>query len=363
MRCKCKNCNNTIFSDEIDWRNPQCPYCNQPPSPEWSGRVINGFQIIGEPGRGNNGIVFWACEVWRERPVALKILEGERAADKSYVERFMAEAKAAARLSHPNIIKAIDAGLSNDGVYYFAMELVDGPTIEEKIESGGALPLSETLRIATRIAFALEYAWSSQQLTHGDIKPGNIIMDPNGEPKLADLGLAKFGNETNQECEELSATPMYAPPEVILWQFDKIGMLSDIYSFGATLYEMFSGTAPFAGRSVEDVLQAQLKENPPELKTILTGFDPEISDFVAAMMSKKCEDRPESHLQVATFMSSKLIYDKELPPGSEELEITVDTGTPSKGSKKFFSNKISKSIIYLAAGALLGIIFLYFWFR
>ncbi|MEG1979761.1 MAG: hypothetical protein RR060_03495, partial [Victivallaceae bacterium] len=127
--------------------------------------------------------------------------------------------------------------------------------------------------------------------------------------------------------------------------------------------EMFSGTAPFAGRSVDDVLQAQLKENPPELKMIIAGFDPAISDFVSAMMAKKCEDRPESHLQVATFMSSKMVYDNPNVPGNEELEIKIDSATSGNDNNNFFSYRLNRSIIYLAAGALLGIIFLYFWFR
>ena len=129
---------------------------------------------------------------------------------------FSGKLRAAASLSHQNIVQAFDAGATHEGIYYFAMELIEGETIEQRIERSGPIPFSETLDTISKIAGALAYAWEKQKLCHGDIKPENIIVNLFGEAKLADLGLAKTIHEEHDK--DMMATPLYAPPEVIKWE-------------------------------------------------------------------------------------------------------------------------------------------------
>ena len=274
------------------------------------GTVIGGFKIILELGRGSNGIVYLARQLSLERDVALKVLTDERSRDEKFVDDFFREARAAAALNHPAIVQGYDAGLTDDGIYFFAMELIDGETVETKIEREGALNFTEVVNIALHIAEALEYAWDRQKLTHGDIKPANIIINRHGEAKLADLGLAKSAYE--ERVVEVMATPMYAPPELIRGDEKQVGVKSDIYSFGITLYHMLAGEPPFNEEDPEKVMDMHLNDKHEPLAEIfkISNFPKDFSDFIDRLIAKEPEKRPDSWGEIVAFLknTSKLKY-------------------------------------------------------
>ena len=155
------------------------------------GEIVAGFKIEEELGRGAMGIVYQARQTNLDREVAIKILSDDSASDEVYVERFFREARAAASLSHPNVVQAYDAGVTDDGIYYFVMEKVTGENLDLVLNNVGPLNIPQALDVFISVANALSYAWTRNQLSHGDIKPENIIMRLNGKVKLADFGLAR----------------------------------------------------------------------------------------------------------------------------------------------------------------------------
>jgi len=257
------------------------------------GTILNGFEIISEIGRGGMGIVYNASQLNLDRSVALKVLSDDLARDEEFVERFFKEARAAASLNHSNIVQVFDAGSTLDGIYYFAMELISGETIESRIEREGAFPSKEAMKIAVKISDALDYAWKSQKLTHGDIKPENIILNEFGEAKLADLGLAKFTHE-EVSTDGIMVTPLYAPPEIIRADNREISFKSDMYSFGATLYQMLAGVPPFPDGPPEQLFLCHLNETPPSLSIHNDKLAAPLIRIVDDLLAKDPDKRAES---------------------------------------------------------------------
>lgn len=153
------------------------------------GQKFGAYEIKKEIGRGGMGIVYKAVQISLGREVAIKILPPQLSLETEFVQRFYREARSAANLKHPNIVTIHDVGEEN-GTYYFAMEYLEGGSLEERIEKGGAFPLEEAESVITQIAGALDYAHNNG-IIHRDIKPGNIIIDGEGRAVITDFGIAK----------------------------------------------------------------------------------------------------------------------------------------------------------------------------
>lgn len=297
----CKTCNKKV--EAIPLERPKvdfiasCPHCGSMLSPHRllaPGTMINGFRVEREIGRGGMGIVYLAKQLDLDRDIALKILSDEMASDAAFINAFFREARGAAALNHPNIVQAIDAGTCGD-LHYFVMELIDGENLEVYTAQKGALPTHLALKCATSIADALAYAWDCKKLAHRDIKPENIIMKNNSEFKLADLGLVKDCREGSIDHDEnLMATPAYASPEVIRGEKDVPGFKSDMYSFGATLYQLFAGKAPFVHDDPMEVCEMQKECQPKPLIGLNPDLPNEISMLVDKLMEKDPNKRPDS---------------------------------------------------------------------
>jgi eukaryotic-like serine/threonine-protein kinase len=148
-----------------------------------AGQQFAGYEIVAELGRGGMGAVYEAREILLQRVVALKILPPHLATDENFIARFQAEAVAAARLNHPNIVHVYAAG-EEQGIDYIAMELVPGETIQDRVRRCGRLPMTEALDVAFHVATALQHAWQTAQMVHRDVKPENILLAENGVVKL-----------------------------------------------------------------------------------------------------------------------------------------------------------------------------------
>ncbi len=254
---------------------------------------IPGYQMLQKLGKGSMGLVFKAKQVSVDRVVAIKILLDPLAQNKEFIKRFEREAMIAAKLSHNNVVNAIDAG-QIDGHYYFVMEYVEGPTIKDYLDQNKTFEEKEALRIVLAIAEALKHA-AGRGLIHRDIKPENVILTKQGDVKLADLGLARLTDDEKWGLSEAGmaiGTPYYISPEQVRGEIN-IDIRADIYSLGATLYHMVTGRVPFGGDTPNEVMRkhVDLKVSiipPDHLNPKLSGG---LGMIVETMMAKNREQR------------------------------------------------------------------------
>lgn len=252
--------------------------------------VIPGYRIEGEAGRGGMGVVYRAIQLSMERTVALKVLSRRLARDASYVAKFLAEARAAAKLNHENIVAAIDAGEAN-GLYFFAMEFVDGTSVADLLAEQERLPWERAFELAEQVARALGHAHGAG-LVHRDVKPENVMIGADGRAKLCDLGLAKPLQPagTGEKAAMTEGTPYYCSPEQALGRTD-IDARSDIYSLGATLFHMLAGEPPFDGDSARAILVHQVRTPFPSLAERLPDVPAPLRELLDAMVVKEREGR------------------------------------------------------------------------
>ena len=261
-----------------------CPHCGKaievPRVKPGPGATVGGFKIRKLIGVGGMGEVYLARQLSLDRDVALKIFPPDLASDKDRVQRFMNEIRLLARLEHPNIVTAHEAG-EDAGVLFMAMAYVNGEPLDALLERGGPLPEKRALQIVRKIATALAYAWNEHKLLHRDVKPSNILLDARGEPKLGDLGLSRTMDRRGADTanDEIIGTPNYMSPEQVEGR-DDIDCRADMYSLGATLYHMLTGQLPFQAGSVMETLQKQLSESLPDPRV----FNPAIGEPCVRLM-------------------------------------------------------------------------------
>ena len=255
-------------------------------------KQIAGFEVLGFLGRGGMGNVFKARQVSMDRLVALKLLPARLAQNGRFVERLTREARAAARLSHPNIVHAYDVGEA-DGHCYFAMEYIDGEGLDSVLRRDGPLELNRARRIMMQVTSALAAAHEAGVI-HRDIKPSNILLDRKGRARVADFGLAKRleGDATAAHIGESLGTPAYAAPEVCAGK--PIDVRSDLYSLGATFFHLLTGRPPFEGDDGARILVRQVKEPPPALADVAPQVDIRLCRIIDRLLRKDPADRHPS---------------------------------------------------------------------
>ena len=285
------------------------------------GAEIDGYRLEALLGSGSYGVVYLARHLMMDRLFAFKILQAEFSSDFEAVKVFFRESKTAAKLEHPNVVQAVQAGKTPDGLCYFVMEYVDGSSIEDiRINTPEILSLEFLLGLSIQLADALEYAWESGKIIHRDIKPENLLVSRlDGSLKLADLGLAGVGSSSP---DEIVATPLYMAPEIAAG-LGSTGMTSDIYSFGVMFYELSAGVPPFTG-SIEELQHAHLSLLPPPLLSANPDLDSELAKYIDSMLAKEPSERPQSWSEVKERLTAirERLYNsgrQTLPP-LENLE-------------------------------------------
>ncbi|MHC4597595.1 MAG: serine/threonine protein kinase [Planctomycetota bacterium] len=275
---------------------------------------ILGYKLVKKLGGGSMGSVYKAKQLSMDRMVAIKLLSPQLARNEKFVTRFMREARAVARLNHINIISGIDVGESN-GINYFAMEYVDGPTLISVLESNGALDEKRSLKVTLQIARALEHA-HKHNMVHRDIKPDNIMIAKDETAKLCDLGLARDVSQSPEASEQGQSlgTPNYISPEQAKGQGD-IDIRSDIYSLGASMFHMVTGRPPYQG-SAAVVMTKHISQPIPDPR----GLNPEVSKptvfLLQNMMAKDRSRRYQDPGQVAEDLER--VIKGEKPKGPSE---------------------------------------------
>jgi tetratricopeptide (TPR) repeat protein/predicted Ser/Thr protein kinase len=257
--------------------------------------IIDGYELIRKLGEGAMGGVFLARQKSTGKQVALKILRGALARDRDYVDRLAREAKLAASLDHPNIIRAFETGESNRQ-HYLAMDYVDGENLHDVLERSreGRLLEKPALEIALQMARALAYA-HTEGIVHRDIKPDNIMIARDGSARLADLGLAKQVDSDTAltQTGTTMGTPDYMSPEQARGDKD-IDSRSDIYSLGATLFRLVTGRAPFEGSSPGVVIAKRLTETPPATRELNEKISAGCDRLINRMLSPHRDDRHQT---------------------------------------------------------------------
>ncbi len=261
-----------------------------------SARRIGGYELLDELGTGAMGAVFQARQISLNKIVALKLLLPKFARDRVYAERFQREARAAARLNHPNIILPFDVGC-DDGYHWIAMEYVPGINAREKVESEGPMDVREALRICVEVIKALGFAWKNG-IIHRDVKPANIMLCDDGRVKLGDLGLARVesGGDLTQ-VGKCIGTPFYMAPEQAI-DNRTIDCRCDIYSLGASLYHMVTGTVPFMGATAAAVLTKHITEALPDPREHRPDLPDNLVRVIGRMMVKDPEERYQTAEEV-----------------------------------------------------------------
>ena len=261
------------------------------------GSRIPGYQILDKLGKGAMATVYRAKQISLDRIVAVKVLPKKMSESPEFVERFYKEGKAAARLSHNNIVQAIDVASTPDDYHYFVMEYVEGKTLYDIMQpppvgEGRAFTEAEALDITIQMADALAHA-HKRGLIHRDVKPKNILLTPQGIAKLTDLGLARATDDKEAAASEAGkayGTPYYISPEQVRGDLD-IDFRADIYSLGATMYHMVTGRPPFEGETPSAVMHKHLKQPlvPPD--HLNTNLSSGIGEIIETTMAKNRDDR------------------------------------------------------------------------
>lgn len=269
--------------------------------PTQSPRWFDEFELIQELGRGGMGAVYKARQFSLERIVAIKLIRTGQKATSEEIDRFLVEAKAAARLQHPGIVAVYEVGQASRQ-HYFAMEFVDGQSLKEMIR---AAPLSayDAARYTQEVADAIHYA-HEQGVLHRDLKPSNVLVDKSGRARVTDFGLAKRV-ESDVELTatgQVMGTPGYMSPEQAMGETSEVDRRSDVYALGAVLYALLTREAPFRGESTMATLMQVVHKKPRPLHEI----NPDADAALERICLKCLEKDPDQRFQTAQELADDL---------------------------------------------------------
>src|SRR5215831_13868075 len=273
-----------------------------------TGSKLGRYEIRSKIGEGGMGEVYLARDTQLGRDVAVKVLPSSYADDAERLHRFEQEACAAGALNHPNILSILDVG-THDGSPYVVSELLEGQTLRQRM-SGTTLPQRKAVDYALQIAHGLAAA-HEKGIVHRDLKPDNLFITNDGRLKILDFGLAKLTGAGNTELSQTSiptrrvdtdpgkvmGTVGYMSPEQVKGR--PVDHRSDIFSFGAILYEMLSGRRAFHGESAAETMSAILKEDPPDLSETNERISPALERLVNHCLEKNPEERFHSSRDLA----------------------------------------------------------------
>ncbi len=268
------------------------------PSPAEIPREFGDYELLEEIGRGGQGVVFRAWQRSLNRTVAVKVIGIGHWTTNAHLKRLRREAEAAAKLNHPGIVPIYEVG-DRDGAYYFSMRFVEGDHLDEVVNRG-RVPARQAAELIAKVARIAHYA-HEHGILHRDIKPGNILLDANGEPHLTDFGLARLieRGSTVTGTQEVMGTPSYMAPEQALGNNADVNSATDVYGLGAVLYELLTGHPPFAGGTTYETIRLLLNSEPRQPRSWNRKIDRDLSDVCLKCLEKNPRHRYSSALTLA----------------------------------------------------------------
>jgi len=304
-----------------------------------TGELIDGrYQLLRQVATGGMASIYEGIDTRLDRKVAVKIMHPHLAQDEQFVERFIREAKAAASLSHPNIVAVQDQGWNQSGTpaVFIVMEMVEGHTLREYLNEQGRLSFRDGIKFLLPVLSALAAAHRIG-IVHRDIKPENILISREGRIKIADFGLAKgplLGSTMTAESSVILGSVSYLSPEQV--QRGIADSRSDVYAIGITAYEMFTGKKPYDGQEPIQIAYMHVNERVPRMSDSLDDVPAELDELIYRATSSDPDDRPrdaqEFH-QLLTAINHKLNpKENQL---SLELDIPIQPMRPTQKAKSF----------------------------
>lgn len=285
---------------------------------------LGRYNIIGELGQGAMGTVYKAVDPLIDRVVAIKTITLSLALDEKdeYEARFYQEAKAAGRLSHPNIVTIYDVGKSGD-IAYIAMEFLQGRELRDILNDSQRLPVDQVIDIVAQVAVGLAYA-HEHDIVHRDVKPSNIMVVRDGHVKITDFGIARMASASvRTQTGMVLGSPKYMSPEQVMGKL--ADRRSDIFSLGVMLYEMLTGQAPFNGENVNAIMYQTLNTVPPPPSTLRPGVPEMLNFIVAKALAKDLDDR----YQNAKEFADDLRACRERLPRSAAVDLSKQPAAPT----------------------------------
>ncbi|MFM9961027.1 MAG: serine/threonine protein kinase [Planctomycetaceae bacterium] len=259
---------------------------------------IGQYELLSEIARGGMGVVYKARQAGLNRIVALKMTLAGAIAGEEERRRFQVEAETAGRLNHPGIVPIYEIG-EHDGLPFFSMSFVEGPSLKALL-ADGPLPPRRAAELLASMADAVEYA-HSQGIVHRDLKPQNVLIDTNGRPHITDFGLARqVATDSNLTATgQVLGTPSFMPPEQAAGRISDIGPTSDVYSLGATLYCLITGRPPFQAANVIDTLKQVCETEPAPPRLINPEIDHDLQTICLKCLRKEQNQRYASAAELA----------------------------------------------------------------
>jgi len=292
---------------------------------------IGRYEIVGQLGRGAMGVVYKAMDPMIGRTVALKTmrLDAHGTETSELLQRFRNEARLAGMLNHPNIVSIHDADEIN-GLFYMAMEYIEGKTLRQLLSEEHVLPMEQVLELSRQIAAGLDAA-SAEQVVHRDIKPANIMILRNGSLKIMDFGIAKAGGGVTSKGAVLG-TPNYMSPEQIRGEL--LDGRSDLFSFGVILYEMVTGARPFVGDNITTILHKIVHEEPIPPRQLNPAIHPGLDRVLLKALAKSPQQRFQLGAELVHALENYESFETEsastmIPPIARQSATTAPTTTAS----------------------------------
>jgi predicted Ser/Thr protein kinase len=261
---------------------------------------LSAYALLERLGTGGMGTVWRARDTRDDGVVAVKVLHAHLAAGAEYVRRFEREARIAASLDSPHIVRVLDSGSDGDS-RFLVMEYIEGKTLAQHIHDRGRLDVAETVAVSTAIASALDAAHKAG-IVHRDISPQNVLIQPDGSVKVTDFGVARdLGATAMTATSMLLGKPQYIAPEVVTGK-SPVDIRSDIYSLGVVMYQMLTGAVPFNAETPYAVMQAQVHQTPPQVRRQRNDLPPSLLTVVEKCLAKD----PRERFQTPTALTQAL---------------------------------------------------------
>jgi serine/threonine-protein kinase len=289
-----------------------------------TGELIDGrYQLLRQVANGGMAAIYEAIDTRLDRKVAVKIMHSHLAQDDAYVSRFIREAKAAAALSHPNIVAVQDQGWNQNGVpaVFLVMELIEGHTLREYLNERGRFEIKDAINYLTPILSALSAA-HALSIVHRDVKPENIMISNEGRVKVADFGLARgevIGSTMTAESSVILGSVSYLSPEQV--QRGIADSRSDVYAAGIVAYEMLIGEKPFSADSPIQIAYMHVNEEVPRLRSKRKEVPKALDDLIARATSKNPDDRPRT---ASEFLDELAQIQVNLDPKKNQMSLGLD---------------------------------------